>query len=107
METTDKPSMTTTKLNRIAWLSQQDPKKEFAFIMHHFNEGSLRECFAQLDGSKAVGTDKITKEDYAMNLENNLKELIEREENGLSTWAGKRSSHTERGKARSYKTAWY
>jgi RNA-directed DNA polymerase len=37
--------MTQTKLNRIAWLSQQDPRKEFECLMHLFNKESLLECF--------------------------------------------------------------
>ena len=29
--------------------------------MHHFNEESLKECFHELDGKKAVGIDGIDK----------------------------------------------
>ena len=78
MGTTEIPSITATKLNRIAWLSKQDPDKEFECLIHHFNKESLLECFLQLDESKAVGTDRITKEKYAENLDNNLQNLIER-----------------------------
>ena len=46
--------------------------------MHHINETSLRECFYQLPGGKAVGADGITKADYATNLDENLKDLIGR-----------------------------
>lgn len=71
-------SGTNTKLNRIAWLSKQDPKKEFQCLMHLFNEESLKECFHKLDGKKAVGTDRIDKEDYGQNLDANIKNLIQR-----------------------------
>ena len=46
--------------------------------MHHFNESSLKECFHQLSADRAVGVDGITKADYAVNLDANLKDLIGR-----------------------------
>ena len=45
-------SATTTKLNRIAWLSKQDFQKEFECLMHLFNQESLTECFHELDKDK-------------------------------------------------------
>jgi RNA-directed DNA polymerase len=67
---------TDTKLKRIAWLSRQDAKKEFNNLMHLFNVESLRQCFDELDGKKAVGVDGIDKEKYRENLEENLKNVI-------------------------------
>jgi len=69
-------SGTTTKLNRIAWLSKQDSEKKFECLMHLFNKESLLECFHSLDGSKAKGIDGIGKSDYAVNLEQNIEELL-------------------------------
>jgi RNA-directed DNA polymerase len=69
---------TDTKLKRIAWLSRQDTKKEFNNLMHLFNAESLRQCFDELDGKKAVGADGIDKEKYRENLEENLENLIAR-----------------------------
>ena len=46
--------------------------------MHHINETSLKECFYQLSGDRAVGVDGITKADYATNLDANLEALIGR-----------------------------
>jgi len=46
--------------------------------MHHFNEDSLRECFNELDGKKAVGGDGIDKEKYRENLDENLRNLVAR-----------------------------
>lgn len=76
MGTTETPKMTTTKLNRITWLSKQDHAKEFECLMHLFNYESLMDCFQQLDKNKAVGIDGIDKMTYAKNLEENIKELI-------------------------------
>ncbi len=69
-------SITNTKLNRIALLSRQDPRRSFESLMHHFNEDSLKECFHALDGKKAVGADGIDKETYGNNLDQNISKLI-------------------------------
>lgn len=46
--------------------------------MHLFNEDSLRECFNELDGRKAVGADGIDKEKYREDLDENLRNLVAR-----------------------------
>jgi retron-type reverse transcriptase len=46
--------------------------------MHHFNETSLKECFQQLDGTKALGADGVSKAAYAQHLEDNLTDLMAR-----------------------------
>lgn len=69
-------SATNTKLNRIAWLSKQDSKKEFECLMHLFNQESLIECFHELDKDKAVGVDGVTKMAYGVNLHGNIEQLM-------------------------------
>jgi RNA-directed DNA polymerase len=69
-------SITKTKLNKIALLSKQDPRRSFESLMHHFNEESLKECFHELDGRKAVGVDGINKETYGKDLDQNILKLI-------------------------------
>jgi RNA-directed DNA polymerase len=71
-------SMTATKLKRITWLSASDPDKRFDSLLHHFNEESLAACFDELDGTKAVGIDGITKAQYGENLGENLCDLVAR-----------------------------
>src|ERR1700735_2666470 len=78
MDTTDSRISTSTKLERIAWLSGRDKTKEFRQLMHHFNETSLKECYYELKGNRAVGTDGVTKTKYGEMLEKNLKGLITR-----------------------------
>ena len=78
MRPSESLSKTATKLKRIRWLSEQDSKREYHNLMHHFNEDSLRECYDELDGKKAVGTDGINKEKYGENLDENLRDLIAR-----------------------------
>lgn len=75
MGTTESISVTQTKLNRIAWLSEQDSSKTFECLMHLFNKESLLECFHSLDKNKAVGIDGIDKTRYAENLETNIEAL--------------------------------
>ena len=67
-----------TKLKRIAPLSSQAPKMEFKWLMPHFTEENLISCFNELDGNKAVGIDGRTKDDYARDLDNNIRELVEK-----------------------------
>jgi RNA-directed DNA polymerase len=67
---------TNTKLDRIAWLSKQDPGKEFGCLMHLYNQESLTGCFNELEKNKAVGIDGITKMDYGANLYGNIEQLI-------------------------------
>jgi len=67
---------TETKLKRIAKLSSKDSEKEFCSLMHHYNAESLKRCFNELDAKKAVGIDKVNKEQYAEKLEENIEELL-------------------------------
>lgn len=75
MNVYDIQGKTETKLRQITWLSQMNPMREFTHLMHLFNEESFVECFKQLDGNRAVGTDEVSKADYGLKLLENLKEL--------------------------------
>ena len=68
----------TTKLERISQLSRENPDMVFTSIGHNINKELLELCHKRMDGSKAVGIDGITKEDYSRNLEENLDNLVER-----------------------------
>ena len=74
-------STTKTKLNRIALLSKNDSRRSFESLMHHFNEESLKECFHELDGRKALGADGIDKETYGKDLGPNISTLIAKMKN--------------------------
>lgn len=45
-------------------------------LFQHFNVENLREAFAAIDGTKAVGIDRITKDQYGKDLDNNLSVLV-------------------------------
>jgi len=78
MRTTESTSKAYTALERIAWLSSNNPNQEFFSLMHHYSVGSLRDCFQKLDGRKAVGTDGVDKQTYGENLQGNLENLMRR-----------------------------
>ena len=63
------------KLDRIGDLSAGNHDLVFNNLGHLINEEMLMRAFAQLDGTKAVGIDGITKEAYGKNLEENLRML--------------------------------
>lgn len=68
-----------TKLKRIRSLSEANPAMQFTSVYHMVSEvEALRQSFHELDGQKAVGVDRQTKEAYAENLEENLQDLSER-----------------------------
>lgn len=50
--------------------------KQVQGLMNYFNLNNLKEAHKELDSNKASGVDKITKENYNSNLEENLNNLI-------------------------------
>jgi len=65
-----------TKLERIMEISATTPKPEFTSLYHLINIEMLKQCHKELDGSKAVGIDKVTKAEYEEHLEENLTNLV-------------------------------
>ena len=78
MRTLEPLNKTRTKLTEIAWSSAHNPQQVYHSLMHLYNVDSLRGCYDQLDGKKAVGTDSITKTQYGEKLQENLEDLIAR-----------------------------
>ncbi|WP_199168593.1 MULTISPECIES: hypothetical protein [unclassified Sporosarcina] len=67
-----------TKLIRIAELAKTNPKMKFTSITHLINEESLIQCHHELPSGKATGIERVTKEEYAENLEENIADLVKR-----------------------------
>jgi group II intron reverse transcriptase/maturase len=67
-----------TKLDRIGEMSAGDPKLVFTSLYHLINEELLRECHREIDGDKAAGVDDVTKAEYDANLDENLRDLVDR-----------------------------
>lgn len=78
MGTIEPQQKTRTKLTEIARSSTHNPQQVYHSLMHLYNVESLRGCFDQLDGKKAVGTDGVTKIHYGEKLQENLEDLINR-----------------------------
>ncbi len=78
MEFTENSILTEMKLKRIAALSAANPDMVFTHVIHHINEESLRACFHELDGQKAIGSDGVDKASYGEQLDDNLKNLMGR-----------------------------
>ena len=60
--------------SRISRISQSGQRVEN--LAHLLNKDMLRLCYRELDPSKAVGVDGVTKRDYGVNLEANLDKLV-------------------------------
>jgi RNA-directed DNA polymerase len=65
-----------TKLHRIAAKARAEGSFKFTSLYHLMNEELLRECYGELEGDKAAGIDKVTKQEYGAKLESNLAELL-------------------------------
>ena len=70
-----------TKLVRIAEISAASKHPIFTSVYHLINEDMLKQCHKELDGNKAVGIDKVTKDKYGKNLNRNIKDLVQRLKN--------------------------
>lgn len=70
-----------TKLERIAEKSRYKPKEVFTSLYHLIDKDMLIQCHKELDGNKAVGIDRMSKEEYGKELESNIKDLVGRLKN--------------------------
>ncbi len=68
----------TTKLDCIGKRAKYKPDTVFNNIGHVIDLNLLSECYRELDGNKAIGTDGVTKASYGGKLENNLQDLLAR-----------------------------
>ena len=66
-----------TKITRINQIAKEKPQEVFTSIYHLINYELLQECFDELDGNKATGLDRITKDMYLMNLDENLNNIVD------------------------------
>ncbi len=69
---------TTSKLKLIAEKARKDKEFKFNSLAHLINEESLSWCYGELKLSKAPGIDGVTALKYGENLEENLKDLVQR-----------------------------
>lgn len=67
-----------TKIARINQIAKEKPQEVFTSVYHLINHELLRECFDELDGNKATELDKVTKDMYFMNSDENLNNLVDK-----------------------------
>ena len=67
-----------TKLQRIAEKAGSDPEFKFTSLFHLMNEELLLGCFERLRMKAAPGVDGMTKVQYAEQLPENLRQLVDR-----------------------------
>ncbi len=70
-----------TSLRAIARKAQQDQRHRFGGLYRLLNEPNLRSCFYQLRKAAAPGVDGVTFKMYEQNLEENLRQLVQRLKN--------------------------
>jgi len=69
----------TTDLTRIGEHVAEQPDEVLTSLYHHITDiDNLRSCYEELDGTKAVGVDGVSKAEYRRNLEENLTDLATR-----------------------------
>ncbi len=71
-----------TKLQRIAQLAQEDPKRVLTTLAHHIDVEFLREAYRRTRKDGAAGVDGQTAKEYEKNLEGNLRSLLDRFKSG-------------------------
>jgi RNA-directed DNA polymerase len=96
---TETPSSTTisTKLERIAKQAREAPTMAFTTLAHHIDIDWLREAYRRTRKSGAPGVDGQSAEQYAANLEGNLRSLLERAKSGTYRAPPVRRVHIPKG----------
>ena len=65
-------------LKLITEKAKRDKSLKFTSLIHPINEENLARCYQALKRDKASGIDNVTVEDYGKNLEENIRDLVER-----------------------------
>ena len=67
-----------TGMDRILHLVDKYPERKLQTLMHLVNKTTLKEVHKKQESNKASGIDKVTKEMYNKNLDENLDNLLAR-----------------------------
>jgi len=78
MEDTQRSQTVSTKLWEITKQAHDYPERVFTTLIHHVDVEFLEVAFRKLNWKSAPGADGVTAEDYAADLENNLRGLHKR-----------------------------
>ena len=97
MEETSGSQTVSTKLERIAKLAKQAPDMVLKTLAHHIDVEWLREAYRRTRKDAAPGVDGQSAEEYASNLEENLRSLLERAKSGTYQAPPVRRVHIPKG----------
>jgi len=67
-----------TKFPSLSFRARENPQLRFTSLAHMLTVDFLKECFRELKRNKAPGVDRGTVKEYGKNLEENLKDLVEK-----------------------------
>ena len=82
MTETQSSSTVSTRLERIAKLAREAPGMALKTLAHHIDIAWLQEAFLRTRKDGATGVDRQTADEYAANLEDNLRSLLDRAKSG-------------------------
>lgn len=71
-----------TRLRRIAQLAREDPERSFMSLAHYIDEYWLQEAYSRTRKDGAAGVDGTTAKQYAEQLGDNLRSLLDRFKSG-------------------------
>lgn len=97
MKGTSTPTNVSTKLQRIAELARRAPEMKLRTLAHHIDEEWLTEAYRRTRKDGATGVDGRTAEEYAANLESNLRSLLNRAKSGTYRAPPVRRVHIPKG----------
>lgn len=90
-------STVSTKLERIAKLAKQAPDMAITSLCHHIDIDWMREAYRRTRKDGATGVDGQTADEYAANLEDNLRSLLDRAKSGAYRAPPVRRVHIPKG----------
>ncbi len=82
MEGTQSPETVSTKVERIAKLARQQPGVALTTLAHHIDIEWLHEAYGRTRKDGAAGVARVTAEEYASKLDENLRSLLDRAKSG-------------------------
>ncbi len=97
MTETSSSTIVSTRLERIAKLAREAPDMAFTTLAHHIDIAWLYEAYRRTRKDGATGVDRQTAEEYAANLEGNLRSLLDRAKSGTYRAPPVRRVHIPKG----------
>src|SRR6185437_5985064 len=97
MPGTPSPDPISTRRRRIPELARRSPQMAFTTLAHHIDIDWLKEAYRRTRKDGAVGVDGQTAQDYAVDLEGNLRSLLDRAQSGRYRAPPVRRVHIPKG----------